>query len=77
MPFDHLPVTVEVHVGACEIPVEDLLQLEPGNVLTLGRSAGETLDVLVSDVRVASAEVVILGARLAVRITGFEDEKVA
>lgn len=76
-PFDYLPVIVEVHVGSREMAVEELLQLEPGAVFTLDRSAGEMLDVLVAGVRVASAEVVVTEDRLGVRITECEEENAA
>ncbi|MGP8243763.1 MAG: FliM/FliN family flagellar motor C-terminal domain-containing protein [Bryobacteraceae bacterium] len=70
--FGRLPVTVEVRVGGLDLTLDELLQLEVGSVIPLDRPAGETLEVRVGNVPLASAEVVAIEDRLAVRITDFE-----
>jgi len=70
--FGHLPVTVDVRVGCRDLTLDELLQLEVGSVIALGRPAGETLEVRVGNVSLASAEVVAIEDRLAVRITDFQ-----
>lgn len=71
-PFGRLPVTVEVRVGGSDLTLDELLKLEVGSIIFLNRPAGETLEVRVGNVSLASAEVVAIEDRLAVRITDFE-----
>ena len=70
--FSRLPVEIEVRVGGRDVTLDELLQLKVGSVITLDRAAGETLEVRVGNVCLASAEVVAIEDRLAVRITDFE-----
>jgi flagellar motor switch protein FliN/FliY len=70
--FGRLPLTVEVRVGGRDLTLNELLQVEVGSVIALDRPAGETLEVRVGNVSLASAEVVAIEDRLAVRITDFE-----
>ena len=70
--FGRLPVTVEVRVGGRDLTLDGLLELEIGSIISLDRPAGETLEVRVGNVSLASAEVVAIEDRLAVRITDFE-----
>jgi flagellar motor switch protein FliN/FliY len=70
--FGRLPVTVEVRVGGTELTLDELVQLEVGSVITLDRPAGETLEIRVGNVSLASAEVVAIEDRMAVRVTDFE-----
>ena len=67
-----MPVTAEVRVGRRDLTLDELLHLEVGSVIALNRPAGETLDLRIGNVALASAEVVAIEERLAVRITDFE-----
>ena len=69
-----LEVEVEARLDEMRITVESVLQLEPGSVLPLQRPAGNTIDVFVGNVRVASAEVIVIENNLALRITEFHLE---
>ena len=70
--FARIPVTAEVRVGRRDLTLDELLHLEVGSVIALNRPAGETLEVRIGNVLLASAEVVAIEERLAVRITDFE-----
>jgi flagellar motor switch protein FliN/FliY len=70
--FGRLPLTVEVRVGGRDLTLDGLLELEIGSIISLDRPAGETLEVRVGNVSLASAEIVALEDRLAVRITDFD-----
>lgn len=70
--FSDLAVTVEVCIGEKILTVQDLTRIEVGCVIPLEKPAGETLDVLVGDLRLACAEVVVIEDRLAARITEFD-----
>jgi flagellar motor switch protein FliN/FliY len=65
----NLPVTVEVRIGKRVLPVSEIAGLGINATVTLDKPAGETLDVYVGNLRLASAEVVVIEDRLAVRIT--------
>jgi len=67
-----VPVTIEARVDERLIEVELIAHLKPGTVIALQRPAGETLDVYVDNVRLASAEVVVIEDTLALRITEIE-----
>lgn len=67
--FSDVPVSVEVRLGCKPTTLEAIARLDVGNVVPLDRAAGETFDVFVGDLRLATAEVVIVDDRLAIRIT--------
>ena len=62
-----LPVTVEF--GRTTMTIQELLALEPGSVIQLDRLMGDPVEILVSDRRLAEAEVVVVGDHFGVRIT--------
>ena len=64
-----IPVTIEARLDERLLDVEKLSSLALGSVLPLYKPAGETLEVYVENVRLASAEVVVIEDRLALRIT--------
>ena len=70
--FGDLAVPMEVRVGHCSMTLNELCSLCEGSVLQLDKPVGETLDVYVGNVRLASGEVVIMEDRMAVRITEFD-----
>ncbi len=61
-----LPVTVEF--GRTTMTIQELLALEPGSVIQLDRLMGDPVEILVSDRRLAEAEVVVVGDHFGVRI---------
>ena len=67
--FADVPVTVEVRLGCKPTTLEAIAKLDVGNVVPLDRAAGETFDVYVGDLRLATAEVVIVDDRLSIRVT--------
>jgi len=62
-----LPVAVEF--GRTSMTVQEVLQLGRGSVIQLDRLAGEPIDILVSDRKLAEGEVVVIGEHFGVRIT--------
>ncbi len=67
-----VPVPVEVRLGCRPITLEAIARLEPGSVVPLDRAAGETFDVFVGNLLLATAEVVIVDSALAMRITDLD-----
>jgi flagellar motor switch protein FliN/FliY len=70
--FSDVSVAVEAHFEERMMELRDVLAIRPGAVIPLTRSAGETLGVYVGNVLIASAEVLVIEDRLALRITEFE-----
>jgi len=69
--FNDVPVTIEARFEERLMDVRDVLAIRPDAVVRLSQPAGETLGVYVGNVLLASAEVTVLGDRLALRITEF------
>jgi flagellar motor switch protein FliN/FliY len=67
--FGDLTVPVEVWIGKCVMKVEEIALLQCGSTVLLDRSAGETLELMVGNLRLGMVEVVVNEDRLAVRIT--------
>jgi len=70
--YGDLVVPMEVRVGSCTMTLKELCTMRPGSVVELDKPVGETLDLFVGNVRLASGEVVILEDRMAIRITEFD-----
>lgn len=62
-----MPVIIEI--GRTTLTVSELLDLGVGSLVQLDNLAGEPVDVLVSDRKLAEGEVVVVGDHLGVRIT--------
>jgi len=68
-----MPVTVEL--GRATMTVHELLQLGPGSVVELDKSAGEAVDLYVRGVCFACGEVVVVDNNFGLRITEVADPK--
>ncbi len=66
--FD-VPVTVSAILGHTRMPVGELLQMMPGNVLKLERKVGEAIEIFVNNRLVARGEVVLVDDRIGVTMT--------
>jgi flagellar motor switch protein FliN/FliY len=62
-----LPVTVEL--GRARMQIQEILKLTPGAVITLDRSAGDPVELLINDRPIAKGEVVIIDENFGVRLT--------
>lgn len=62
-----LDVTVEL--GRSRIPIRELLALDEGGVIRLGRPVGEPVDLLVNGLATARGEIVVVDGRLGLRVT--------
>jgi flagellar motor switch protein FliM len=63
-----VPVTVEARVSGGDLTVRDVLELAPGDVLSLGTPVTHPADVLVSGVNKFSGRVVAAGLHRAVQV---------
>ena len=64
-----IPVNISMIVGATQISIRNLLQLNQGSVIELDRLAGEPLDVMVNNTLIAHGEVVVVNEKFGIRLT--------
>lgn len=62
-------MTLTVEIGRTRLPVRDVLELVPGTVLELDRSAGAPADIMVNGRLVARGEIVVVDDEYAVRVS--------
>ena len=65
--LENIDVELTVEVGRTEITIRDLLRLNEGSVVELDRLAGDPLDILVNNTKIAKGEVVMIGERFGIR----------
>jgi flagellar motor switch protein FliN/FliY len=71
--INNVEMTLTVEIGRTRMSVRDVLELEPGRVIELDRSAGAPADVLLNGRLIARGEVVVVDQDYAVRITKILD----
>lgn len=64
-------VQIEVELDRKVITVTDILDLQPGSVIRMSRSAGENIDILIGGALIGFGEIVIIEDAVGVRITDF------
>jgi flagellar motor switch protein FliN/FliY len=73
MPFIDTPLQLEIQLGQARLTIRDLLELEPGSLVELKKSAGEPMDVLCKDRVILRGEVTVLEDSLGLRVTEIID----
>jgi len=63
-----IPLHLTVELGRTKMLVKELLQLNQGSVVELGKLAGELLDVFVNSKLVARGEAVVVNEKFGVRL---------
>jgi flagellar motor switch protein FliN/FliY len=75
--FLDLELPVEVWLASEEVPLGQLLDLEPGGMLALSRDPDGPVDLVVNDVVVASGELVIVEGKFGLRVASTALQKLA
>jgi len=75
--FLDLELPVEVWLASEEVPLERLLDLEPGGVLPLARDPDGPVDLVVNEVVVASGELVLVDGKFGLRVASTALQKLA
>ncbi|MBP1930793.1 flagellar motor switch protein FliN [Ammoniphilus resinae] len=70
-----IPLELKVELGRTMMRVEDILALEPGSVFVINKLAGERVDVIINNHRMAMGEVVVLDENFGVRIMDIVNQK--
>ncbi len=71
--ISNVEMALTVEIGRTRMAVRDVLNLEPGAVIELDRSAGAPADVLLNGRLIAHGEIVVVDQDYAVRITQILD----
>jgi flagellar motor switch protein FliN/FliY len=64
-----LELDVTLQFGSREMPLRDVLELGPGDVVELNRHVSEPVDLVIGDRIVARGDVVVANGNFALRIT--------
>jgi flagellar motor switch protein FliN/FliY len=64
-----VPVELAVEIGRTRMTVGETLELRPGSIVVLNRTAGEPVDLLVNGTPIARGEVVVIDEEFGLRIT--------
>ena len=73
--FLELELTVEVWLATEKVPLEQLLNLEPGGILPLSHDPDGPVDLVVNGIVVASGELVVVEGRFGFRVTRTAQQK--
>ena len=68
-----LPVSIEL--GRTKMFIKDILELERGSIVEIDKLAGEPVDLLINDKKMAEGEVVVVEKHFGIRITNLIDPK--
>ncbi|GAB4175723.1 MAG: hypothetical protein Kow00108_10910 [Calditrichia bacterium] len=68
-----LPVSIEL--GRTKMFIKDILELERGSIVEIEKLAGEPVDLLVNNKKMAEGEVVVVDKHFGIRITNLIDPK--
>lgn len=64
-----VPVGLTVELGSCQLSMREVLQLNPGSVVQLDKSADSLVDLRINQKLIARGEVVVVEDRFAIKIT--------
>ena len=71
----NVTVEVEVQLDQRLMKLSEILSLEEGSIIVMGRSAGENIDIFVGERLIAFGEIVIIEDTMGIRITDFNVEE--
>ncbi len=64
-----IKLDISIELGRTTMLVRDILELGPGSVIELDKMAGETVDLLINNKKLAEGEVVVVDENFGIRIT--------
>jgi flagellar motor switch protein FliN/FliY len=68
-------IDLEVELDRKIMTLRELMHIDVGGVLRLGRSAGENIDILVDGKVIGFGEIVIIEDAMGIRVTDFRNEE--
>jgi len=73
--LSNIDMELKVELARTTRTTKDILTLEEGSVIKLEKIAGENVDILFNQKRIAKGEVVLVDEAYGIRITTFKDKK--
>jgi flagellar motor switch protein FliN len=73
-PIHDVPVEISVELDRRMLKIRDILDLQPGSIVEMPRSAGENIDIYIGGKLIGFGEIVIIENTMGVRITNFRIE---
>ena len=70
-----MPIAIEVELARKIMTIREILELDIGGVVLMGRSAGENVDILADGRVVGFGEIVIIEEMMGIRVTDFWNEE--
>ena len=70
-----VPIGIEAQLDQRWMKLSEILALEKGSVIAMGRPAGENIDIFIGSALAGSGEIVAVENILGVRITDFKIER--
>jgi flagellar motor switch protein FliN/FliY len=70
-----MPIAIEVELDRRIMTLREILELDVGGVVRMGRSAGENVDILAGGRVVGFGEIVIIEEMMGIRVTDFWNEE--
>jgi len=64
-----IPLKISVQLGNTELKIEEILKLEKGSIIGIGKLAGEPLEFFVGKKLAARGEVVVINEKYGLRLT--------
>ena len=69
----NIPVDVKVEVGSSRLSISEVLNLAPGTIIELDRTAGSPADLIVNGTKVGQGDVVVVDESYGIRLTRLVD----
>lgn len=69
----NIPVDVRVEVGSSRLSISEVLNLAPGTIIELDRTAGSPADLIVNGTKVGQGDVVVVDESYGIRLTRLVD----
>jgi flagellar motor switch protein FliN/FliY len=73
-PIGDVPIEISVELDRRMLKIRDILDLQPGSIVEMPRSAGENIDIYIGGKLIGYGEIVIIENSMGVRITNFRVE---
>ena len=70
-----IPLQITVELGRTNRAIRDILEFSAGSIVELDKLAGEPVDILVNNKRIAKGEVVVIDENFGVRVTEIISQK--
>ena len=69
LPYIDLPIPIHVELGRTKVTIRTLLDLEPGSIIEIPKSAGEPMDLFANNYLLMKAEIMVMDDVFGLRIT--------